>query len=332
MNTTAHYTEKDITFPVHFAEGTLQLKGKVFTPTHVPSAGQSLPPIVFNSGFTGGVSMYGQLMGKALSKRGYTVMTYDVAGFFTNKAIRNTREQNGKVITRVSLEDQKQELLDAIEWVESNLGATPAVASWAMGATVSLAVVIERQRQGKTSLPLFIPMNYTNMSNLQQLRGDAATAKQAIDALDDNAPIPPFDTGTEATKLGYYPLDKETQAYVERQLGGYTDEGGVDHWPGCTYMAASSYKDSVAFDPEAELAKVSSDLPPALIIHGADNTLHMPQESLRLHSAYKGDKGSAPLLVAELQHGQQLEAGNPVFEAMMDAIDNRLRDVVGVAA
>lgn len=39
--------------------------------------------------------MYGQRFGRALAARGYRVMTYDVAGFFSNKHIRNTLESGG---------------------------------------------------------------------------------------------------------------------------------------------------------------------------------------------------------------------------------------------
>ncbi|WQG58159.1 hypothetical protein RHM66_26085 [Pseudomonas sp. RTB3] len=71
---------KEMTFAVHYGDATLNLKGWVFEPDSASST--SLPPVVFNSGFTGGVSMYGQLFGRALAARGYRVMTYDVAGFF----------------------------------------------------------------------------------------------------------------------------------------------------------------------------------------------------------------------------------------------------------
>lgn len=82
--------QEEFTFPVQYAEGVLNLRGYIFRPAGQTEAQAALPPFVFNSGFTGGVSMYGQLFGHALAKLGYNVTTYDVTGFFTNKHIRNT--------------------------------------------------------------------------------------------------------------------------------------------------------------------------------------------------------------------------------------------------
>lgn len=321
----ASYIEEDILFPVKYADATLELKGRVYRPAQVDEANKNLPPFVFNSGFTGGVSMYGQLMGKALSSKGYTVMTYDVAGFFSNKNIRNTRQQGGQTVTSVSLEDQKAELLSAIAWTRQRFGRMPAVTSWAMGSVASLAVVAELACAGGEQIAFYAPLSYTRMDSLQNLRADKAGAHRDISALDDDAAIPPFDTGTEATRLGFYPLDVDTQAYVNVQLGDYTDAGGAEHWPGCTHVTAKSYKDCLAFDPEAQLSVIQGTFPPALIVHGTANTLHMPEESVRLHKVYPGTKGDAVFLIEGMQHGQQLTADNPLFLHMIDNIDRSVR-------
>jgi hypothetical protein len=163
------------------------------------------------------------------------------------------------------------------------------------------------------------------MSALQNLRADKEAAHAALMELPDDEPVPPFDTGTEATKLGYYPLDPATQAYVDKQLGSYTEADGVERWPGCGAVTAKSYKECLAFDPEAQLAGASGRFPPALIIHGADNTLHMPEESVRLHQVYPGQKTKAPLLIAGMEHGQQLSAENVVFRYMIENIDRGIR-------
>ncbi|KFE33870.1 alpha/beta fold hydrolase [Thioclava atlantica] len=317
--------EEEFTFPVEFADGTCTLRGFIFRPAELDENSRDLPPVVFNSGFTGGVSMYGQLVGKALANRGYRVTTYDVSGFFTNKAARNTMRAGEQTVTNVSLEDQKTELLALIDWTRAHFGRMPAVASWAMGSVASLAAITELARNGDEQVPFYVPMNYTRLSALQGLRADKAGADAALQALDDDAAIPPFDTGTEATKLGYYPLDPATQAYVDEQLGNYTDVGGVDHWPGCSHVTAKSYKSYVAFDPEAELASVGGRFPPALIIHGKQNTLHMPEESERLSAAYPGEKGDAAVVIEGMEHGQQMQADNPVFQSMISRIDDAIR-------
>jgi pimeloyl-ACP methyl ester carboxylesterase len=243
--------EEEITFPVPYNDGTHQLRGRIFLPA-IPSAEQQkLPPVVFNSGFTGGASMYGQLMGKALAERGYRVMTYDVAGFFKNKDVRNTVRRGDLRVTNVSLEDQKDEVLAAISWTKERFGRMPVVASWAMGSVASLAAVAELARAGGDQVPYYVPMSYTRMSALQNLRADKEAAHATLMELPDDEPVPPFDTGTEATKLGYYPLDPATQAYVDEQLGSYTEADGVERWPGCSAVTAKSYKECLAFDPEA---------------------------------------------------------------------------------
>jgi pimeloyl-ACP methyl ester carboxylesterase len=317
--------EEEITFTVPYRDGAHTLQGRVFLPANPTDEQQKLPPVVFNSGFTGGASMYGQLMGKALAERGYRVMTYDVAGFFKNKDVRNTVRRGDLTVTNVSLEDQKDEVLAAIDWTKERFGRMPAVASWAMGSVASLAAIAELARAGGDQVPYYVPMSYTRMSALQNLRADKEAAHAALMELPDDEPVPPFDTGTEATRLGYYPLDPATQAYVDEQLGSYTEADGVERWPGCNAVTAKSYKESVAFDPEARLADASGRFPPALIIHGADNTLHMPEESVRLHQVYPGPKTKAPLLIAGMEHGQQLSAENVVFRYMIENIDRGIR-------
>ena len=312
---------QEINFAVQYGDETLSLKGTVFQPEQIDA---SIPPVIFNSGFTGGVTMYGQLFGRALAARGYRVMTYDVAGFFSNKYIRNTIKAAGIEITDVSLEDQKDEVLGAVAWARDNFGEMPVVASWAMGSTASLGAVAELAAAGGEQIRFWVPMSYTNISKLQALRTDKAAADAAIQQLADDAPIPPFDTGTESTRLGYYPLDPETQAYVDQQLGGYTEAGGADRWPGCTHVTAKSYKSYVAYDPEQSI-EGAKGFPPALIIHGAENTLHMPSESERLHRHYPGDAGAGALIIPHMQHGQQNQVDSPVFKSMIQSIDEAIR-------
>jgi hypothetical protein len=184
--------------------------------------------------------------------------------------------------------------------------------------------VAELAAAGSEQIRFWVPMSYTNIRKLQALRADQAAADAAIGQLADDAPIPPFDTGTDATRLGYYPLDPETQAYVDQQLGGYTEAGGADRWPGCTYVTAKSYKSYVAYDPEQSIESAKG-FPPALIIHGADNTLHMPSESVRLHQNYPGDAGPNALIISHMQHGQQNQVDSPVFKSMIQSIDEAIR-------
>jgi pimeloyl-ACP methyl ester carboxylesterase len=317
-------TTKEINFAVEYGNETVNLKGTVFEPETGDAAALDLPPVVFNSGFTGGVTMYGQLFGRALAARGYRVMTYDVAGFFSNKDIRNTQKVGDIVVTNVSLEDQKDEVLGAVKWAKDNFGAMPVVASWAMGSVASLGAVAELAAAGAEQIAFWVPMSYTRIRELQTLRAEKSAADVAIQQLTDDAAIPAFDTGTEATRLGYYPLDPATQAYVDEQLGSYTEAGGADRWPGCTHVTAKSYKSYVAYDPEQTI-EGAAGFPPALIIHGAENTLHMPAESERLHRRYPGNAGPSALIVPNMQHGQQNQADSPVFQSMIQSIDEAIR-------
>jgi hypothetical protein len=65
--------------------------------------------------------------------------------------------------------------------------------------------------------------------------------------------------------------------------------------------------------------------PPAPIIHGADNTLHMPSESVRLHQNYPGDAGTNALIISHIQHGQQNQVDSPMFKSMIQSIDEATR-------
>jgi len=318
--------EEDVSFPVTYRDAVCTLRGRLLRPASLEGAVTSVPPVVFNSGFTGGASMYGQLVGRALAARGYRVMTYDVAGFFKNKAVRNTRRyDDGCTVTEVSLADQRDEMLAAITWMRTRFARMPVVASWAMGTLASLAAITQLARAGGEQIALYVPMNYTRMAALQDLRAEPHAAHANLMALADDAAIPPFDTGTAATKLGFYPLDPATQQYVDQQLGGFTEAEGVERWPGCTSISVRSYKESLYFDPESELAANAERLPPALIIHGATNTLHNPAESIRLHQRYPGPKTDRVLLIDGMAHGQEMVADHPVFGSLIARIDQGIR-------
>lgn len=315
---------EELTFTVNYTDGSEQLKASRFIPENPDN---SLPPVVFNSGYTGGVSMYGQLMGNALAAQGYIVTTYDVSGFFSNRTVRNTFWKDDKLLTNVSLEDQTIELLALIAVAREHAGRMPIVISWAMGSVASLAAVNRLAAAGGEQIPLYVPMSYTRLRNLQNLRADAAGADKALFALEEDNAIPIFDTGTEQTKLGYYPLDPNTQDYVNEQLGSYTHAGGADDWPGVQFVTARSYQSYVKFDPESEINAAKGSYPPALIIHGANNSLHMPKESQRLFEAYPDQEGNALWIVEAMEHGQQLTADDPIFRKLIDGIDAHYRSL-----
>jgi len=298
-----------------------ELRACTFTAQRGTGSASPGTSVVFTSGFTGGVAMYGRLVGHALARRGHRVTTYDVAGFFTNRDVQDPDEG----VTEVSLERQEDELLALIACTSQRDGAPPALVSWAMGATVALGAVTRLVGGDDQVPPLFVPLNYTRMTSLQRLRDDPVRAHRDLTALEGPTGIPPFDVGTESTRLGFYPLDPGTRSYVDAQLGDYTEDAGVDRWPGCSLISARSYLRAVAYDPEDRLGAGPDGYPEALIIHGAENTLHDPRESERLHRRYPGPKDDVPLLVAGMQHGQQMVAGHPVFEGLMDVIDARLR-------
>ncbi|MES0076711.1 hypothetical protein [Mesorhizobium sp. M0058] len=102
------------------------------------------------------------------------------------------------------------------------------------------AAIAELARAGGNQVPYYVPMNYTRMTSLQNLRADKTAAHAALLELPDDEPVPSFDTGTEETRLSYCPLDSATQAYADEQLGSYTDVDGVDRWPGCSTVSARS--------------------------------------------------------------------------------------------
>ena len=308
-------------FDVAYPEGTLQLTGYRFDP--VMPNGRA--PIVFNSGFTGGVSMYGQLIGHAFAELGYQVFTYDVTGFFTNRDVRNTKLRDGKRLTRVSLEDQTVELMALIDHARVETAQAPALLSWAMGGVASMAALHRYALAGQRAVSLFVPMNYSSMRRLQMLRKDPAATEQKLRAQPAQTAIAPFDLGDVATEHGFYPLDANTQNYVQTQLGAYTDAMGMDHWPGVQYVTAESYCECLDFDPLAVMPGNPSAYPAALIVHGAENTLHTPFESLDLQQRYPNRAAAEFWLVRGLEHGQQLTPENSVFQAMVERIDGALQ-------
>ena len=315
-------------FTVNYPEGALTLKGFRFDPEHA----NGRAPIVFNSGYTGGVSMYGQLIGNAFAALGYTVYTYDVTGFFTNRDVRNSTQQGGQRLTTVSMEDQTVELMALIDVARAASGQAPAVLSWAIGSVASMEALNRYAQAGEEAVSFYAPMNYSSTQRLQGLRNDAAATEATLRAIHPDAAIAPFDLGDAETEHGFYPLDPNTQNYVQSQLGDYTDAMGVDHWPGVEHVTAGSFVEWMDFQPLNNLVNEPSAYPPALIVHGADNTLHTPFESLELHQRYPNHADAEFFLVKGLEHGQQLTPENPVFQTMVQRIHAGIAQERAVAA
>lgn len=318
-----------VKIPIQYADGERNLSVYIYMPKK-PSAGQPAKhPVLFVSGFTGGVSMYGRLMADALTDRGHPVVTYDVAGFYSNADVKNRWQvQDGSSVTRVSIIDQKQEVEDIISWCRAKFGSAPVLVTWAMGCLAGLQAIISLKDKSKPNVPLFIPMQYSSMHELQKLRSSPRIVN-SIMSLPAATPIPVFDLGTSETILGFYPLDIETQRYTSTQLREYTAAMGVQTWPGCDYISAGSLRECLNSNVEEALrAMVDEELPMLFPIHGHDNTLHNPEETKRLFAIYPGQKAELPILIQGLQHGQQMERGNDTFKTVISLIEEAIESFV----
>ncbi|MEQ8371143.1 MAG: alpha/beta hydrolase, partial [Alphaproteobacteria bacterium] len=228
------------------------------------------PALVVTSGFCGMLDRLPKIFAEVACPLGYPVFSFDYRGFGLS----------GGTPGDTLLDDQARDMASALVIAHDRASAEKrplVLATWAMSSPVAVqALKLSRQ------VAAFMPMNgfYNGRRWLRSVKGEADFARW-LDWLDEERAR--LARGGEAKGIHpfeIYPLDPVTAKDVYEKM--YEPPGwGPDQ--------ALCFADSLlSVDGEGDLSHLAAV--PALIVHGAENALHPPQESLSFHARYPGPR------------------------------------------
>jgi len=264
-----------------------------------PEGGSDLhaPLILICSGLLGLKSVHPARFGRALTAKGFSCFGFDYRGLGKSEGPRG----------QVLLEEQVRDIVNAAEFVRArHQGSGPiAMLGWGLAG----GLVLEAARSVAT-LSALVSVNglYNGQRQQQAIRSPADWKKfqEWVRRESTNARR----TGTERSvnPFSIYPLDSETEAYVDKEFGACNDFGG-----NVKMLLAESL---LRFAPEPRLAHLKKI--PILIAHGENNRLHPAEEAKSLHRAYPGPKEL--YWIEGAGHTEWMADDNPTFRALIDKL------------
>jgi uncharacterized protein len=242
---------------VSFESSGLRLDGDLHLPEE--SAGERLPGVVVCSGYQGLKDIHPARFARFFVPAGFACLGFDYRGFGKSEGRPGhlfPQEQVEDTIAAVDLLASVPEVDPArIALVGWGLGGGIVIAAAAaeprVRAVVSLNAIGDGRRATQAAHD---PEGWTRL--LARIEADRARSESEL--------VPPFEI---------LPLDRVTGVYANDELERYTGFGSE-----VTLESAAAL---LAFQPEAVVSQLSPR--PLLLVHGSDNRLNPPDESVELH-------------------------------------------------
>ena len=249
--------------PVSFFSARLRLDGDLYLPEDVPP-GARLPAVIPCSGYSGLKDIHPARFARALVPHGYACLAFDYRGFGASEGER------GRLVPQEQVEDVRAAVsfLASVPEVD---GDRIALLGWALGGGVVIAEAADdaRVRAVVACNPI----------------GDGERSTREMHTVETWSTLswtasPPTVTGARwsgvselVSPFDIVVLDEVTRPYVETELYKTAGYGAA--------VSLESGEQLLRFRPEASVGRISPR--PLLLVHGEDNRLHLPAESLELH-------------------------------------------------
>jgi uncharacterized protein len=283
--------------PVTFFADGLRLDGDLFLPDdHDPD--DRLPAVVACSGYQGLKTIHPARFARTLVPRGYAVLTFDYRGFGRSDGER------GRLVPQEQVEDVRA----AVSFLETRPEVDPeriVLLGWALGGGVVIAEAADDERV--RAVAACNPVGDGGRA-LRSMHDDASWERLLTRLAEDrrartvggrSALVHPF----EAVRL-----DTVTRGYVDAELYKAAGFGGD--------VTLEAVEALLRFHPERDVHRIAPR--PLLLIHGAANELHPPQESLALHAAAADPKRL--LLLDDKGHTEWMHDDDPTFVRVRDEL------------
>ncbi|HEX5468301.1 MAG TPA: alpha/beta fold hydrolase [Gaiellaceae bacterium] len=273
------------TRPVSFESEGLQLDGDLYLPD-LPAEAR-LPSVIVCSGYQGLKQIQPARFARALVPLGYVCLGFDYRGFGKSEGRAGRlmpEEQVADVLAGLSFLEGVSEVdparMGLIGW---GLGGGIAVAAAALDARVATVVALNPVANGERATEFaHEPGSWERLQ--ARIRADRTRDVSEL--------VPPFEI---------LPLDRDTTVYADDELFRY---------PGFeTPVSLESADALLRFRPEDVVRNIAPR--PLLLIHGAENRLNPPVESIELHR--RAGEPKQLVLLENAGHTEWMYDDDPTF-------------------
>jgi len=270
---------------------------------HLPDAetGAPYPVVIPASGYQGLKVIHPERFARALTQRGYAVIAFDYRGFGMSEGER------GRLVPQEWAEDVRAAVDRASSHPDLDASRI-ALLGWGLGGGVVVAEAADDPRVRVVVACNGIADGYRSTRNMHD-EGSWDELVKRIEADRGHRALTGRSETTSPWDIVRLNLDSRTDQYVGDELYRAPGFGS-----GVTLESADYL---LRFQPAAVASRISPR--PLLVVHGAENQLHRPEEAQHLYEA-AGEPKRIELLEGR-GHTEWMADENPVFQQLVELID-----------
>jgi uncharacterized protein len=279
---------------------------------HLPPAGsaETPPVLVAASGYLGLKVLHPERFARALTPRGYAVLTFDYRGFGASEGER------GRLAPQDWAEDIRA-AVDRLSGCELVDAGRVGLLGWALGGGVVIAEAAADPRVRAVAAVNAIGDGRRATRNMH----DDASWRRLLQRIEADRVRRATYGRSEITSpwdIVRLDLDARTSPYVLDEL--YKAPG---YGSGVTLQSGDLL---LRFSPEQLVSRLAGR--PLLIVHGDSNRLHLPEEAQSLF-----DRAGEPKRLVYLEgagHTEWMFDDHPTFHRLVDVVDEFFADALQV--
>lgn len=276
-----------------------------------PTNGTAAPPVlVAASGYQGLKVLHPERFARALTPRGYAVLTFDYRGFGASEGERG----------RLAPQDWAEDIRAAVDRLAGCELVDPnriGLLGWALGGGVAIAEASDDPRVRAVAAVNAIGDGTRSTRNMH----DEATWNRLLERIEaDRVWRATYGRSaiTSPWDIVRLDLDEQTSPYVRDELYKAPGFGS-----GVTLQSAELL---LRFSPEQVISRLAGR--PVLIVHGDRNRLHLPEEARSLF-----DHAAEPKRLEYLEgfgHTEWMFDDHPTFHRLVEMLDEFFADALQV--
>ncbi|MGI8606097.1 MAG: alpha/beta hydrolase [Gaiellaceae bacterium] len=291
--------------PISFPSAGARLDGDLSLPDGL-AGGERRPALVVCSGYQGLKDMHPARFARTLVPAGYVCLGFDYRGFGRSDGPPG----------RLHPEEQVEDVRAAIDFLETVAEVDPAriaLLGWALGGGIVIAAAADDPRvRSVVAVNAIGDGERSTRSMHDEQSWDRLGERIAADRAARGAPgaselVPPFEIVR---------LDRVTRGYVVDELARYPGFG--------TQVTLESAELLLSFRPEDVVARLAPR--PLLLVHGAENDLHSPDESRELYR--RAGEPKELVLLAGCGHTEWMYDDHPEFRRLVSLVSRFLEDAL----
>lgn len=293
-----------------FFSGGLRLDADLHLPDD-DGAGAPYPVVIPSSGYQGLKIIHPERFARALTARGYAVVAFDYRGFGLSEGER------GRLIPQEWAED----LRAAVDRAGADEQLDPrriGLLGWGMGGGVVVAEAAEDPRVAAVAAVNGISDGTRSTRNMH----DDETWQSLLKRIAEDRGHRAAHGRSEITSpwdIVRLDRDDRTDGYVGEELYKAAGFGS-----GVTLESADML---LRFSPQAVAHRIAPR--PLLVVHGAENGLHRPEEAQALYDHAREPKRIR--LIEGAGHTEWMFDDHPTFGALVDELDTFFAEAFGRA-